>query len=183
MSLTFTQNSMTIKTTLALLFITLIFSCSTTHRVITDEGKVYEVKGNKFYNNGENITQQLTSDEKKMITATLDDRLVAEKEIKQRKDQLADEQKRLEKAQREIRRNKKDLEKEQSRLADKIKEKEDARKNFLNATDKLQKNKERFQELQEKGKLSPNQIKKWEDRIKNLEEDLEAAKNKLNNLK
>ena len=52
------------KTTLIpLVFVSLLFcvACGSTEKVITDQGKVYEVKGDKFYNNGKEVTQTLVT--------------------------------------------------------------------------------------------------------------------------
>ena len=53
---------MKFKTMLSLIIISALFACGTTNRVITDDGKVYEIKGDEFFNNDKNVTEQLSSD-------------------------------------------------------------------------------------------------------------------------
>ena len=39
----------------------ILFSCASSERVITNDGKVYKVKGDSFYNNGEDVTKELSA--------------------------------------------------------------------------------------------------------------------------
>jgi chromosome segregation ATPase len=174
---------MNFKYFLSLISVTLILSCGTTHTVISDDGKVYEVRGDTFLNNGKDVTETLSSDEKKSIKSNLGDRLNGKKIADEQREQLEDQQKELEKAQDEARKKQRDLEKKQQEIEDRLKEKEDARNDFIKAKDQLKRKQKRFQRLKDKGKLSPNDIVDWEDRLKGYQEDVDKAEKKLNSLK
>ena len=55
-----------LKRFVTLLFLTIIFGCATSERVIMD-GKVYTIKGKKIFQNDIDISKTLTSEEKKAI--------------------------------------------------------------------------------------------------------------------
>ena len=150
----------------------LVFSCGTTEKVITDNGKVYEVKGDTFYNNGNDVTQILSSEEKQEIMETLSQRLDMEKEAEERKNQLKKEQKELEDARKKV-------EKAQDEIEREIKEKNDARDEFFKAKDELKDERERYNELLKKGDLSPNDKADWLEKLRKLEKEVQDAEDKL----
>ena len=57
----------------------ILLSFGSNERVITNEGKVYKVKGNEFYNNGKDVTNKLSSIEKERIQSILEKRLKPKK--------------------------------------------------------------------------------------------------------
>ncbi len=166
------MKSIKILKLLAIVTCVFAFSCGSTEKVISSDGKVYELKGNKFFNNGEDVTEVLTNEEKTELKEVLEQRLAVE-------EAAAKKQEALEKAQAKAEKAKKKAEKEQKRLEKRIKEKENARKDFFKAKDKLQSRQEKYAKLLDKGKLSPNDIEKWEKTIKGLEKDVQDAENKL----
>ena len=176
---------------LILLMLTIILlSCGTSERVITEDGNVYEIRGNKYFNNGNNVTELLSEDEKKNITASLNKRIEAERLALEKQEELVAEQKRIEKAlkeaeakQKEAEAKQKAVEKKQEQLEDALKAKEDARQDFLKAKERLQNKKEKYQKLKDAGKLSPLDEEKWKGRFVDLEKDLKEANQKLENLK
>ncbi|MDX1277629.1 hypothetical protein [Oceanihabitans sediminis] len=152
--------------------ILLCFSCGSTEKVITTDGRVYELKGGKFYSNGADVTEELSSEEKTEIQEILDQRLAFEKEAKEKKEALEAAQKKAEKARKEAEKKQKELEK-------KMKAKEDARKDFFQAKNKLKKQRAKYQKRLDRGKLSPVAIEKWEEKLKGLEQDVQDLEQNL----
>ena len=152
----------------------ILLSCGSNERVITNEGKVYKVKGDLFYNNGKDVTNKLSSIEKERIQSILEKRLEAEKVAKEKQEQIEESLKQLK--QRE-----KELKDRQNQLEDKIKKREDARDDFFEIRDNLNDVKGEYQKLKDTGKLSPKEEAKWKKRLKKLELKLNRAELKLNN--
>lgn len=155
-----------------IIFVLIAGSCGTTEKVITDAGAVYEVKGNHFYTNGEEVTETLTDDEKDAIRSQLEDRLDAEKEALKQKKALEEVVKEAEKAKEEA------IE-EQEAIESALERKEKARQAFFKAKDKLQNAKEEYERAYKKGKLSPNDEEEWAKKIEGLEEDVQSAQKEL----
>lgn len=161
----------------------ILLSCGSSERVITEDGKVYELKGKKFYNNGNNVTDELSSEEKESITAILEKRLEAEQIIEEKQEVFEDKKESLEETIKEAEKKQKELEKKQEQLEDKLKQKEDARQDFLKAKERLQDEKDTYEKLKEQGKLSPSDEEKWKSRFAELEKYLKEANQALNDLK
>ncbi|WP_044401766.1 hypothetical protein [Lacinutrix sp. Hel_I_90] len=151
----------------------IVASCGSTEKVITDAGAVYEVRGNHFYSNGEEVTETLTDDEKDTIMSQLDERLDAEKEALKQKKALEEVVKEAEKTKEEA------IEKQEA-IERALERKEKARQTFFKAKEKLQSAKEAYERAYKKGKLSPNDEEEWAKKIESLEEDLESAQRELN---
>jgi chromosome segregation ATPase len=147
-------------------------SCGSTEKVITDAGAVYEVKGNTFYKNGEDVTETLTDDKKEAIKSELEERLEAEEEALKQKEDLEDVVKEAEKTKEEA------IEKQEA-IESALERKEKARQAFFKAKDKLQKAKEKYERFHKKGKLSPNEEEEWAKKIEGLEEDVQSAQKEL----
>ncbi|RSK41762.1 hypothetical protein [Mangrovimonas spongiae] len=146
----------------------LILSCGTTHKVIMDNHEVYEVKGDKIFKDGTEVTETLKKDRRDAILDTLEERL-------EKQEELEEQQEALEKAQKEAEEQQKEIEKE-------LKEKEDAREAFFDAKEKLKDQKNKYERLHKNGKLSPNDEEKWAKKLKKLAEDVAEAKENLNKL-
>ncbi|TYB71796.1 hypothetical protein ES676_12350 [Bizionia saleffrena] len=158
---------------LVTLFAVLLFlSCGSKEKVITPNGIVYELKGSKFYSNGEEITEELSREKKSEINEILNNRIEFEKKAEKLKKELEDAQNKAAKALKKA-------EKEQKALAKKVRRKDDARKDFFKVRDKLKKQNEKYQRLIGKGKLSPDDINGWEKTIKKLEKKVQDAEQKL----
>ena len=189
---------------IAVVSVVTMVSCGSSERVIMEDGTVYKIKNNKFYQSGENVSEQLTSDEKDAIKNTLSERLEAEhfaeqsqkeleeqqEELKQQQEGLEKEQKALEEAlkeakekQKELKHSKKELKASKKELKEHIENKEKARKAVLKAEEQLASKKERYQKLKNKGKLSPIDEEKWEVKLANLQEELNNANEIYKNLK
>lgn len=173
---------MRLKRVITILSIGLFMACGSSEKVIMEDGKVYEIKGNKFFNNGTNVTEQLTDNEKEIINTNLQKRLEAEKIAEEKQETIEAERQRLETIQEEANQKQKELEKQQELLEEKLEAKEDAREDFLKAKERLQSKQEKYQKLKNEGKLSPLDEEKWKTRFLDLEADIEEANQILKNL-
>ncbi|MGC1205259.1 MAG: hypothetical protein WA839_10280 [Flavobacteriaceae bacterium] len=154
--------------------ITILISCGSSERVITNNGTVYEVKGNNFYNKGKDVTDKLTDIEKKSIQSILEKRLEAEEAAKEKQDEIA-------KSLDALKDKEKQLKDKQREIEDKIANREDARDDFFEVKKKLNDLKEEYKVLKDKGELSPNDESKWRKRLKKLEKKLKEAELEVDN--
>lgn len=171
---------MNLKNSLFLFAMTLCLSCGTTHTVISDDGKVYEVKGDTFINNGQDVTETLSSDEKNAIKSNLEQRLNRKEKAEERQEQLEDQQKELEKAQEEARKKQQELAEQQKELEETLRDKEQARSEYLKAKELMKSKQNRFKRLKDKGKLSPNDVDDWEKKLLDYQKDIDDAQKRLN---
>lgn len=159
---------------LGVLAITMLVSCGSSERVITNDGEVYKVKGNNFYNNGKEVTDNLTETEKENIQNILEKRLEAEKVAEAKQEDI-------EKALDNLKEKEKELKDKQKQLEDKIKNRQEARDDFFDLRKNLDEVKEEYKKLKDKGELSPNDDIKWQKRLIKLETELKEAELKINN--
>ena len=154
--------------------ITLFVSCGSTERVITNDGEVYKVKGNNFYKNGTEVTDNLTEIEKQNIQSILEKRLEAEELAKSK-------QEAIEKALDDLKDKEKELKQKQKALENKIKLRQEAREDFFDLRKNLDNLEAEYKTLKDEGELSPNDDTKWQKRLKKLEKELKEAELKINN--
>ena len=154
--------------------ISILVSCGSSERVITNNGAVYTVKGNNFYNKGKDVTGKLTDIEKKSIQSILEKRMQSEEAAKEKQDEIA-------KSLDALKEKEKELKKKQREIEDKIANREDARDNFFEVKKELNDLKEEYKELKDKGELSPNDESKWQKRLKKLEKKLKKAELEVDN--
>lgn len=153
---------------------TFLYNCGSSHNVVHD-GKVYEVKGSKFYHAGVEVTETLPEETKANVRATLNERLQQEAEIASQQKELAKQQKEQEKARKMVEQNQKELEAQQKTIAKAQKEKVDARKNMVKISNKLNKEERKYSRLLKNGKLSPVDIEKWQAKIEKLKMEKSEA--------
>jgi len=165
---------MTTRKLLYAFAITILFSCGSRERIITNDGKVYEVKGNTFYRNGEDVTNKLTKIEKEHIQSILEKHLEVEKAAKEKQDQI-------EESLEELKEREKELKEKQKQLDNKIEKREDAREDFFELRENLNDVKKEYEQLKEEGGLSSKDEKKWKKRLKDLELKLKQAELEINN--
>ncbi len=154
--------------------LTILTSCSSSERVITNDGKVYTVKGNSFYTNDKDVTDKLTKVEKENIQSILEKRHEVKKAEEKKQDQIDESLKQLKQKEKE-------LNEQQKQLDHKIEAREDARDDFFEIRKKLNSVKDEYTQLKNKGGLSPNDEEKWQKRLKKLEQKLKEAELKINN--
>lgn len=151
-----------------------IFTCffiSLNAQKVEVKGKTYEVKNDKIYLDGNEVTTILTPIEKEDIfKQALQKRedLNAEKLSKK----LEKEKKKAEKAQRKA-------EKEQKKVASALKKQERLRNDYKKAEERLKKAQSKYDRLKEKGKLSPNEEEKWLEKIETLTKRFNKTKKRL----
>ena len=107
-----------INTVTLLLFLSIIVGCGSSETVIKD-GVVYTLKGSKILNNGKDVTETLTSEEKEAINSILKERLAAKKAADKKQEALEAKQKELEKVQEKAAAEQRSLEKQQENIQDK----------------------------------------------------------------
>ncbi len=173
---------------------------------VSNEGKIYEVKNEKIYLNGEDITETLSLAKKTLIfkeaaaiTETLKIEAAAQKNIQLKKaeskalkdaEKLKKEEekalkkkeevaKKLEKENKKAEKAQKKAEKERKKAEKEIKKKEKLQKNFEKAESNLNKAQKKYEKLNAKGKLSPVDERKWLDKIEKLTEKVAKAKRRL----
>lgn len=178
------------KKIVVLLAIAVLTACGSSKKVITESGEVYEIKGDKFFNKGTNVTELLADEQKEALKTILQARLEAEQLTDEKKKALETENERLEKAQEKMENAIKEAEKKQDKLEEKQKEieakqdkKEDAREAFFKAKKRFDKKQEKFKKLKAKGKLSPLDEEKWKKNLLELEQEFKSANQLYINLK
>lgn len=165
---------MRIKTGVYIVALTALISCISSERVIANDGTVYQVKNDNFFNKGEDVTDKLTDIEKKSIKSILEKRLEAEELAKQKQDEIA-------KSLDALKKKEKELKDKQREIEEKIENRQDARDNFFDIREQLNDVKDKYKKLKDDGKLSPEDEAKWNKRLKKLETDLNEAELKVNN--
>jgi len=173
---------------------------------VSKEGKIYEVKNEKIYLNGEDITETLSLEKKTLIfkeaaaiSETMKSKAAAQKNVQLKKaesktlkdaEKLKKEEekalkkkeevaKKLEKENKKAEKAQKKAEKERKKAEKEIKKKEKLQKNFEKAESNLNKAQNKYEKRNAKGKLSPVDERKWLDKIEKLTEKVAKAKRKL----
>lgn len=173
---------MKVKKYIPILISILILSCGSSERVIMDNGNVYEVSGKTIKNDGIDVTNTLSEEQKKEIQDQLEEKLDGQREAEKKQKELEEKKKEAEKEAEKAEKKQEELEEKQKKLENKLEQREKARDNYLRAKKRLEDKRNKYEKLKSKGKISPNDEKKWEERLKDLEEDLKEAKNELDNL-
>ncbi|WP_243473694.1 hypothetical protein [Winogradskyella sp. MH6] len=137
--------------------------------------KTYEVKKEKIFLNGEDVTATLSTEEKEVI---FKEASVISEKLKQA-EKAEKEAKKLEKEKRKAEKSQKKAEKAQKKAEKALKKKEKLQKNYKKAQDNLKKAQKKYEKLKKKGKLSPVDEGKWLDKIEKLTEKVDKAKGKL----
>lgn len=163
------------KSKYLMIFVCVVFlSCGSSERVITDSGEVYEVKGNKFYKNGEEVTDKLPDSKKSYINSILQRRLNAEEAAREKQEQIEDELDNLKERQKK-------LKKEQKQIERNVEAREEARSEFFKIKEDLRELKAEYEHMKQKGDLSAKEEGKWKKRLKKLEAKLKKAELKIEN--
>ena len=142
---------------------------------VTKDGKTYEVKKEKIFLDGKDVTETLNIEEKQHIlkeAAMISERMKLQEKAKKEAEKLEKETKKAEKAQKKAEKKQKQAEKE-------LKRQEKLQSNFEKAQSNLEKAQAKYEKLKKKGKLSPVDEGKWLEKLEKLTERLEKAKRKL----
>lgn len=220
------KNIIKMKYYIILLFLGL--SLTTFAQEVTKEGKIYEVKNEKIFLDGQDVTETLNLEQRTLIfkeaaaisekmkleelakkkaeqakleaekvkKAEAQAKLEAEKVKKEEEKVLKDAErakkeeekalkkkedvaKKLEKENKKAIKAQKKAEKAQKKAEKAIKKKEKLQKNFEKAESSLEKGQKKYEKLKGKGKLSPEDEKKWLEKLEKLSEKVTKAKRKL----
>ncbi|WP_439150981.1 hypothetical protein [Winogradskyella sp.] len=152
-------------------YITLLFlsvSLNSFAQKVEKDGKVYEVKKEKVFLNGEGVTETLDAEIKEYVL----------KEVTAISNKMKMQQK-AEKEAKKLEKEKKKAEKAQKRAEKELKKKEKLQRNFDKAKSNLEKAQKKYERLKKKGKLSPVDEGKWLEKIAKLTERLEKAQKRV----
>lgn len=162
--------------------VSLLVSCATKHEVITESGEVYEVQGDKFFNQGKEVTNLITEEDKEGIVATLNKRLTTEAEIAAEQSALQEAQDYSEELRKDAEKAQKKAKKEANALEKKLKSEKKARDNYIKSSKELKKAQAKYDRLHDKGKLSPKDEEKWTKKLKKLISKYDKAEKNLNKI-
>lgn len=154
------------KLWMVLLF--MIFGLTLNAQDISVNGVNYVIDNDKILKDGVDVTNTLAEHEKTAIFSAFNERLAKIKEAKK-------VEKNLEKAEKD----QKKAEKRQKKAEKALKQKEKAQSNFEKAGEKYNSALKKYEKLNSKGKLSPEDEKKWLDKIEKLKENQAKAEIKL----
>ncbi|RKE98547.1 hypothetical protein [Ichthyenterobacterium magnum] len=188
-----------------LIFFLMAFSFNLSAQKVKKDDKTYQVKNEKIFLDGKDITETLSIDDRKTIfkqAATVSETMKGkgkekekgqekikntEKEMKEKKENALKEAeykkiKKAEKLEKEMKRAEKAQKKaeKEARKAEKaLKKKQKAQNRYKKANSKLKSAQKKYDRLKKKGKLSPNEELKWLGKLKGLREDIARAKKKM----
>jgi hypothetical protein len=124
---------MTLNKIVVVAIMVLIVSCGSSERVITDDGKIYEVKGNTIKNDGVDVSKSLSEEKKERIEALVTAKEEAREAAEKRQEELEEQKKRQEKIEEEAQERQEELEAKQDALEEQREEKENAREAYVKA--------------------------------------------------
>ncbi|WP_426432214.1 hypothetical protein ACPX19_06480 [Winogradskyella sp. HB-48] len=158
-----------------IILLLLAFSLTSFAQTVEKDGKTYEVKKEKIFLDGNEVTETLSLEEKEAIlkqAATINEKLKVDEKAQKAAEKLEKEAKKAEKAQKKA-------EKAQKKAEKALKKKEKLQKSYENAQNDFKKAQKKYEKLKKKGKLSPVDETKWLEKIEKLSEKVEKAKRKL----
>lgn len=164
---------------LALSFLTLV-NCGSGKRIITDDGKVYEVKGSTIKKDGVDVTKNLSKEEKKSIDNLIKEKEEARKIFEAKQKDIEDAISEQKSIQKEARKNQRKLERDLKDLENSLKATQNARDKYATTRSRYTKSKNEFKQLKKDGELSPNAIDDWKERLSKLKMEVKKAKKELN---
>jgi len=152
-----------------------MFSIALNAQDIEKAGKTYEVKNERIFLDGKDVTETLSLEDK---TAILKQASIALEKNKLKESALKETEK-LEKEKKKAEKAQKKAEKAQKKAEKALKQQLKAQKRLDKATKKLESSQKKYEKLKRKGKLSPQDETKWLDRIEGYKEDIVKAKKKI----
>ncbi|WP_299102315.1 hypothetical protein [uncultured Winogradskyella sp.] len=164
----------------AILLLLIVFaSCGSSQRVITDDGKVYEVEKKAIKSNGVDVTDDLSAAEKASINNLIKEKEEVKKAYDKQYEELEKAIEKQKKVKEEAENNQKKLEEKLKNLESYLEEKQDSRDDYATAKERYNNKKAKFKKLKKEGKLSPNDIEDWKGKLKDLKDKVREAKNSL----
>jgi chromosome segregation ATPase len=174
---------MKLNSTVLIVFIIFMTACSSGERIITDDGKIYTVKGSKIKADGIDVTETLTEEEKNKIEDLVDSKVQEREAAEDRQDELEEKKEAQEKIEEEAEKCQEEIEKKQEELEKKRERKQEIREAYVEAKRRLEDKKDKYENLKEKGKLSPRDEAKWQKKIEKLEKEVKETKDELDKIK
>ena len=142
---------------------------------VTKDGTTYEVKDEKIFLDGKDVTEMFTIEERKDMLKRAAE-IATSIKIKQKE---VKEAKKAEKEQKKLIKDKKRAEKKQKHAEKALKKKKKAQSNYNKATKKYEQAQDKYQKLKKKGKLSPEDETKWLEKIEKLNKKITSLEKKL----
>ena len=164
---------------LILLILSLSYSCGSSERIITDDGTVYEVKGDTVENNGVDVTENLSASEKASINDLVKRKEKAQSAAQKEQDALEkaiDEQKQI---QQKAELKQKELKAKLDALQNQLKESQDARDDYAKIKKRYNEEEKEYKRLESNGELSAIEIKEWKDKLAKLKLEVDQAQSRL----
>lgn len=158
-----------------IILLLLAFSLTGFAQEVKKGEKVYEVKKEKIFLDGKEVTDTLSLEERDAIlkqASSINEKIKAAEKAEKEAKKLEKEKRKAEKAQKKA-------EKAQKKAEKALKKQEKLQKNYKKAQDNLKKAQKKYEKLKKKGKLSPVDEGKWLDKIEKLTEKVDKAKGKL----
>ncbi|WP_282041527.1 hypothetical protein [Winogradskyella flava] len=166
--------------------ILLVFSLLTFAQKVEKDGNTYEVKDEKIFLNGEDVTETLSVEDKAVIlkeATMISEKMKAEEKARKEKEKAEKkkekEANKLEKDQKKAEKAAKKAEKDRKKAEKALKKEQKIKENYKKAQDNLSKAQKKYDKLKKKGKLSPVDESKWLEKIEKLTEKVAKAKQKL----
>ncbi|MCB4798490.1 hypothetical protein [Neotamlana laminarinivorans] len=153
-----------------MLALCLSFSLAINAQKVKVNKQNFEVKGDRIFNEGKDVTETLSVENKNAIKKAIENKKEAE---------LAKQNEKAKKEAKKIEKQEKAAENKRKKAEKTLAKKEKAQANFDKAKNNLEKAQKKRTKLKEKGKLSPVDEAKWDKKIGSLEEKVEKTKKKL----
>lgn len=166
---------------IVLIFI-VMFSISLNAQDIEKDGKVYQVKNERIFLDGKDVTDTFSLEDKAAImkqATMLSEKMKLKEAAEKLEKKKVKTAEKLEKDKKKAEKAQKKAEKEQKRAEKALKKKQKAQNNFEKATKKLESSQKKYDKLKRKGKLSPQDEVKWLEKLEGYREAIEKAKKKL----
>lgn len=158
------------------LFIMLVLAASfISAQEVKINDDLYEVKKDLIFKNGVDVTNTLSDAEKSKILAAFEKKKLEIAEANEAKEKLE----KAEKEQKRAEKQRKKAEQKQKKAEKALKQKEKAQTNHDRAIKKHEDAIKKYEKLKKKGKLSPEDERKWLEKIEKLNANISKTKKKL----
>ncbi|SEP72154.1 hypothetical protein SAMN05421824_0145 [Hyunsoonleella jejuensis] len=151
------------------------FSFLLSAQAVKINNDVYEVKNNIIFKNGIDVSSTISADEKSKVLAAFDKNKLETAKTKAVSEKLENAEKDKIKAEKQ----QKKAEKKQKKAEQALKRKERAHSNHNKAINKHKAAVKKYEKLKKKGKLSPEDERKWLEKIEKFNAGITKTKKKL----
>ena len=165
------------------LIVTVFFSCGSTEKVVTQQGEVFEVKGDKVFNEGKEVTSEISSYQGQEILNLKEQNDELERRFSKKQDEIEKAIVRQKEIQKEARERENVLDGKLRKLKEQVETRERAKQDYIQLNEKYNNEASKYENLKDEGKLEPEDITQWENKLNELNNELEAAKIRYNKLR